>query len=102
MDEIPLRVTVVTPANIPDLRGRHATTLPHGMTLSFRIPEDGLADVDRARKLIDPMMSRALFIRLCAMRIAREICQHNDNYLQGKEIMRDSEYPNKAVAGTTD
>lgn len=83
MEEVPLRVSIVVPSNIPELRGRHATTPPHGCMTTFRAPWEVVDEIDRARKLIDPSMSRGLFVRLAAQRVAEAINRHNDSYLKG-------------------
>ncbi len=91
MDPIPLRVTIVVPSNIPELRGRHATTPPHGVMATFRVPHDVMATVDRAKDILDPSMTRGLFVRLCAQRVAEAIIKHYDEYVAASKQETDSE-----------
>ena len=76
MELIPRTVRVTVPVNIPELRGRHATTPPHGVVTSFRCPVDTLAEIDAAIRNVDPTMSRGLFMRLAALHVAQAINQH--------------------------
>ena len=79
MELIPKTVLVTVPVNIPELRGRHSTTPPHGVVTSFRSPTQTLEEVDKARNLIDPLMSRALFMRLSVHSVALAINEHYSN-----------------------
>lgn len=76
MDLIPKTVVVTVPINIPELRGRHATTAPHGIVMSVRMPKETLQEIDAAVAHIDPAMSRGLFIRLVALNAARSINEY--------------------------
>lgn len=76
MDLIPLTLTIVTPESIPEKRGIHATTAPYGSVLAIRFDAVAVAAIDEARVLIDPSMSRSLFIKLAAHRAADALLQH--------------------------
>lgn len=58
---------------------------------TFRAPWDVVDAVDRARRLIDPSMSRALFVRLAVQRVAEAINTHNDEFLRGAVNERPSD-----------
>lgn len=76
MDIVPKTVVVTVPVNIPELRGRHATTAPHGVVMSMRMPKETLQEVDLAVGHIDPAMSRGLFMRLVVLNVARAINEY--------------------------
>lgn len=76
MDVVPKTVIVAVPVNIPELRGRHATTAPHGIVMSVRMPKETLQEIDAAVAYIDPAMSRGLFIRLVALNVAHSINEY--------------------------
>lgn len=78
MNLIPKTVVVTVPVNIPELRGRHATTPPHGVVSSFRAPIATMQAVDLAISRIDSSMSRALFLRLAVENVARAFNEHYD------------------------
>ena len=88
MDLIPLTVLVTVPVNIPELRGRHATTPPHGVVTSIRIQQSAIDEIDLATNRINPSMSRSLFIRLAVTSMAQAINAHYD------ELRRRSEEAN--------
>lgn len=73
MDIVPKTVVVTVPVNIPELRGRHATTAPHGIVMSMRMPKETLQIIDAAVRHIDPAMSRGLFMRLAILNVAHSI-----------------------------
>jgi hypothetical protein len=75
MADMPLRVCVVVPSNVPEQRGRYATSFPHGHLVSIRMPAQAVDAIDAARKLLDPSLSRAMFIRIAATRVAEAINQ---------------------------
>ena len=75
MREVPLRVCVLVPANVPDQRGRYATTFPFGHLVSIRMTDAAVKAIDEARKTLDPTLSRAMFIRVAATRVAEAINQ---------------------------
>lgn len=77
MDLVPKTVVVAVPVNIPELRGRHATTPPHGVVTSIRMPKETQAEIDAAISFIDPAMSRGLFLRLVALNTARAINEYH-------------------------
>lgn len=79
MDIVPKTVILTVPVNIPELRGRHATTAPHGIVMSMRMPKETLQEVDLAVSKLDPAMSRGLFMRLVVLNAARAI---NDYYAE--------------------
>lgn len=79
MDLTPKTVVVTVPVNIPELRGRHATTKPHGFVITFRAPNSTMTEVDMAISRIDPKMSRGLFMRLVVHNVAKSINQHYDD-----------------------
>lgn len=76
MDIVPKTVVVTVPVNIPELRGRHATTAPFGVVTTIRMPRDTLEAIDTAINFVDPKMSRGLFIRLVALNVARSINEY--------------------------
>jgi hypothetical protein len=76
MDIVPKTVVVAVPVNIPELRGRHATTPPHGVVTTIRMPKETLQEVDLAISHVDPAMSRGLYIRLVALNVARAINEY--------------------------
>lgn len=78
MDIVPKTVVVTVPVNIPELRGRHATTAPHGIVMSLRMPKETLEEVDVAVRHLDPQMSRGLFMRLVIANVARAINEYAD------------------------
>lgn len=78
MDIVPKTVVVAVPVNVPELRGRHSTTPPHGVVTSFRAPHKTMEAVDLAISRISPSMSRALFLRLVVENCATAINQHFD------------------------
>lgn len=82
MDRIPTRVTIVCPSNIPELRGRHSTYSPGSYMATFRVPDDVMAKIDRAKDILDPSMSRGLFVRLVAQRVAEAIIKHYDEWVE--------------------
>lgn len=71
--DVPLRVCVNVPSNVPEQRGRYATSFPHGHLVSIRMPARAVDAIDAARKLLDPKLSRAMFIRIAATRVAEAI-----------------------------
>ena len=90
MDLIPKTVVVAVPVNIPELRGRHATTPPHGVVTSFRAPVLTMEQVDLAISRVDPRMSRALFLRLAVNNVASAINTYFDGIQKrAKELIDD-------------
>lgn len=101
MDLVPKSVSITVPVNRPELRGRHATTPPHGVVLTIRTPVSTMAEVDMAISHIDPTMSRGLFIRLVIASAARSINTAYDNVRrQAEEITHG--YEHNDATGTTD
>lgn len=90
MELIPKTVTIAVPVNIPELRGRHATTAPHGVVTSFRAPHGTMAAVDLAISRLDPAMSRGLFMRLVVHSVAEAINAHYDSLsAQAKDLLNE-------------
>jgi hypothetical protein len=83
MDDVPLRVCVNVPSNVPEQRGRYATSFPHGHLVSIRMPARAVDAIDAARKLLDPKLSRAMFIRIAATRVAEAIIPTNKDIHDG-------------------
>jgi hypothetical protein len=100
MELIPKTVVVTVPVNIPELRGRHATTAPYGVVTSFRAPNLTMEAVDRAISLIDPTMSRALFMRLVVNNVALAINAYYDELRQKAEKVTNGYGNNDGVAST--
>lgn len=90
MDEIPIQVTVLIPSSVANLKGRFGTTFPYGAMTSFRLPHAAIEAIDSARKLADPSLSRSLFIRMAAIRVAEAIIAHHDTYLRTLDNERDT------------
>lgn len=82
MEELPLRVTIIIPTDAPELRGRYSTSPPYGFLVSSRMPHAVIEAIDKARALIDPNMSRSLFIRLSSAKVAEAIVEHHHEYLR--------------------
>jgi hypothetical protein len=89
MDDVPLHVTILIPSSVARLRGRFSTTFPYGALMSVRLPHAAIEAIDRARKLADPDLSRSLFIRMAAVRMAEAIIEHHDAYLRTTSNERD-------------
>ena len=85
MERIPLRIQVTVPENIPELRGRHATSAPFGSVITIRMTADAMQVTDDARRLIDPDMSRGLFMRQAIERVAIAINQHYHEYVKQQQ-----------------
>lgn len=81
MDEIPLRITIVTPTVVRDGKGIEATTPPHGIVTTIRMPKFMSEEIDRAIAAIDPTLTKALFFRLVSYRAALEINKYVDGNL---------------------
>ena len=90
MDDVPLQVTIPVPAKAENLNGRYSTAFPYGTIVSLRLPHAALQAIERARKLSDPGISRALFMRMAAVRVAEAINDHHDTYLRTKTNERDT------------
>ena len=101
MDLIPKTVVVTVPVNIPELRGRHATTPPYGAVTSFRAPTETLIAIDAAIAKIDPSMSRGLFMRLAVTGVANAINTYFDNMRQQAKELTDERYKPRDATGFT-
>jgi len=91
MDLTPKTVVITVPVNIPELRGRHSTTPPHGVVTSFRAPTSTMAAVDKAIALIDSTMSRGLFMRLVVDSAASAIISYVDEIRQQAEGLQNDD-----------
>lgn len=81
MDPVPLTVTIPIPS-IDERRGVYATTGKNGVVTTVRAPRTSIATIDEAIQLIDPSMSRGMFMTLAAQYVAREVIKHNKAYLE--------------------
>jgi len=86
---IPSTVVIAVPKNIPERRGRHAVTPPHGVILTVRTPVATMDAVDLAITRIDPTMSRGLFVRLV---IANAANAFNEAYDEIQTHVKDVSY----------
>jgi hypothetical protein len=94
MDRIPLTIRVTVPENIPELRGRHSTSKPFGTIVTVRTTERDMELIDKARDIIDPTMSRGLFIRQAVVRVAIALIKHHEEYVKhihAKEVTNERE-----------
>lgn len=89
MDKIPAQVTVLIPTSAGNLKGRYSTSFPYGALVSLRLPHISIEAIDQARKLIDANLSRGMFMRMAAVRIAEAIITHNEQYLRTPTDERD-------------
>ena len=83
----PLRVTINTPtlADVVTVKGRNSTYSPSALISSIRLPGLSAAAVDRACALIDPNLTRSMFIRLSCERVAMAVLSHHRAYLEDQE-----------------
>ena len=89
---IPLRVTVNVPTYVRNIMGRDSTYSPEAFVAAVRMSQKDVAAIDRACECIDTGITRSMFIRLAAARIAEAINAHVDAYvnthideIEGKE-----------------
>ena len=82
MDSVPLTVTIPIPTRVDDRKGVYATTGVNGIVTTVRSPRVSIAEIDKAVDLIDPTMSRSMFITLAAEYVAKEVIKHNKEYLK--------------------
>lgn len=76
-DDPPLRVTVVVPSFEGPTYGRDSTYSPDALVTSIRLPASALEIIDRARDRLGHEMTRSLFIRQCAVRVAQAMLAHS-------------------------
>jgi hypothetical protein len=83
----PLRVTINTPtlADVQTLRGRNSTYSPDALISSIRLPGASASAVDRACALIDPALTRSMFIRLSCERVAAAVLSHHQAYTEAQQ-----------------
>jgi hypothetical protein len=83
----PLRVTINTPtlADVQTVRGRNSTYSPDALISSIRLPGASANAVDRACSLIDPALTRSMFIRLSCERVAAAVISHHQAYTEAQQ-----------------
>ena len=80
----PLRVTINAPTmiGVEPQRGRNSTYSPDALVTSVRLPGVSVDAIDHACALIDPALTRSMFIRLSCERVAAAIIAHHLAYLE--------------------
>lgn len=80
--DLPLKVTIPTPSDIPRARGIYATT-SFGDNLKVRCSGVEIELIDKASAIVGS--KRANFIRWCAVHVAQMLVEWNDGRLDAED-----------------